>query len=85
MYAYDSDSKSLQLVETNKLNVSWYAYTHENRLVLLAFGMQCRTFYGFQISSADNVRLPRFEMVMAKSDANNKLVLAAEDIYIVTV
>ncbi|XP_027349893.1 uncharacterized protein LOC113861334 isoform X3 [Abrus precatorius] len=47
--------------------------------------MQCKTFHGFQISSADIVRLPRFEMVMAKSEANNKPVLAAEDVFIVTV
>lgn len=83
--AYKSESKSLQLVETKKLNVSWYIYTHESRLVLLASGMQCKTFHGFQISSADIVRLPRFEMVMAKSEANSKPVLAAEDIFIVTV
>ncbi|XP_027349892.1 regulator of MON1-CCZ1 complex isoform X2 [Abrus precatorius] len=85
LYAYNSESKSLQLVETKKLNVSWYVYTHESRLVLLASGMQCKTFHGFQISSADIVRLPRFEMVMAKSEANNKPVLAAEDVFIVTV
>lgn len=85
LYAYNSESKSLQLVETKKLNVSWYVYTHESRLVLLASGMQCKIFHGFQISSADIVRLPRFEMVMAKSEANSKPVLAAEDIYIVTV
>ncbi|KAI4300661.1 hypothetical protein L6164_034012 [Bauhinia variegata] len=85
LYAYNSDSKSLQLVETKKLNVSWFVYTHESRLVLLASGMQCKTFHGFQISSADIVRLPRFEMVMAKSEANSKPVLAAEDIFIVTV
>lgn len=83
--AYKSESKSLQLVETKKVNVSWYVYTHESRLVLLASGMQCKTFHGFQISSADIVRLPRFEMVMAKSEANSKPVLAAEDIFIVTV
>ncbi|GAU31512.1 hypothetical protein TSUD_332870 [Trifolium subterraneum] len=83
--AYKSESKSLELVETKKLNVSWYVYTHESRLVLLASGMQCKTFHGFQISSADIVRLPRFEMVMAKSEANSKPVLAAEDIFIVTV
>ncbi|XP_045799110.1 uncharacterized protein LOC123893218 [Trifolium pratense] len=83
--AYKSGSKSLELVETKKLNVSWYVYTHESRLVLLASGMQCKTFHGFQISSADIVRLPRFEMVMAKSEANSKPVLAAEDIFIVTV
>ncbi|XP_043815545.1 regulator of MON1-CCZ1 complex isoform X2 [Manihot esculenta] len=81
----DYESKLLDLVETRRLNVSWYVYTHESRLVLLASGMQCKTFTGFQLSSAGVVRLPRFEMAMAKPEANNKPVLAAEDIYIVTV
>ncbi|XVE75757.1 hypothetical protein DITRI_Ditri12bG0118300 [Diplodiscus trichospermus] len=85
LFAYDYASKSLNLVETRKLNVSWYVYTHESRLVLLASGMQCKTFYGFQLSSAGIIRLPKFEMVMAKSEANSKPVLAAEDVYIVTV
>ncbi|KAK9921636.1 hypothetical protein M0R45_030139 [Rubus argutus] len=85
LFAYNSESKSLQLVETRKLNVSWYVYTHESRLVLLASGMQCKTFTGFQLSSAGIIRLPKFEMAMAKSEANNKPVLAAEDIFIVTV
>lgn len=85
LFAYDSASKSLRLVETRKLNVSWYIYTHESRLVLLASGMQSRTFTGFQLSSAGIVRLPRFEMAMAKSDANNKPVLTAEDVHIITV
>ncbi|XP_062113148.1 uncharacterized protein LOC133824288 [Humulus lupulus] len=85
LLTYNSESKSLQLVETRKLNVSWYVYTHESRLLLLASGMQCKTFNGFQLSSAGIIRLPKFEMVMAKSDANNKPVLAAEDIFIVTV
>ncbi|KAM0993103.1 hypothetical protein ACFX13_008931 [Malus domestica] len=85
LFAYNSESKSLQLVETKKLNVSWYVYTHESRMVLLASGMQCKTFNGFQLSSAGIIRLPKFEMAMAKSEANNKPVLAAEDIFIVTV
>lgn len=85
LLAYDYESKLLDLVETRKLNVSWYVYTHESRLVLLASGMQCKTFTGFQLSSAGVVRLPKFEMAMAKSEANSKPVLAAEDIYIVTV
>lgn len=72
-------------METKKLNVSWYVYTHGSRLVLLTSRMQCKTSLGFHISSADVVRLPRFEMVMAKSKANSKPVLAAEDIFIVTV
>ncbi|KAG2683267.1 hypothetical protein I3843_10G024200 [Carya illinoinensis] len=85
LFAYNSESKSLHLVETRKLNVCWYAYTHESRLVLLASGMQCKTFNGFQLSSAGIIRLPRFEMAMAKPEANSKPVLAAEDIYIITV
>ncbi|KAF2307742.1 hypothetical protein GH714_031376 [Hevea brasiliensis] len=85
LLACDYESKLLDLVETRRLNVSWYVYTHESRLVLLASGMQCKTFTGFQLSSAGIVRLPRFEMAMAKSEANSKPVLAAEDIYIVTV
>ncbi|KAL5545426.1 hypothetical protein UlMin_005113, partial [Ulmus minor] len=85
LLAYKPESKSLQLVETKKLNVSWYVYTHESRLVLLASGMQCKNFNGFQLSSAGVVRLPKFDMVMAKSEANSKPVLAAEDIFIVTV
>lgn len=38
-----------------------------------------------QLSSAGIIRLPKFEMAMAKSEANNKPVLAVEDIFIVTV
>lgn len=85
LFAYSSDSKSFHLVESKKLNVSWYAYTHESRLVLMASGMQCKTFHGFQLSAAGIVRLPKFEMAMAKSDANSKPVLAIEDIFIITV
>ncbi|KAK6289602.1 hypothetical protein POUND7_001143 [Theobroma cacao] len=85
LFAYDYASKSLALVEARKLNVSWYVYTHESRLVLLASGMQCKTFNGLQLSSAGIIRLPKFEMVMAKSEANSKPVLASEDVYIVTV
>ncbi|PQQ01457.1 uncharacterized protein Pyn_39252 [Prunus yedoensis var. nudiflora] len=85
LFAYNSESRSLQLVETRKLHVSWYVYTHESRLVLLASGMQCKIFNGFQLSSAGIIRLPKFEMAMAKSEANNKPVLAAEDVFIATV
>ncbi|KAL4324863.1 hypothetical protein GQ457_11G008460 [Hibiscus cannabinus] len=85
LFAYDHASKSLALVETKKMNVSWYVYTHESRLVLLASGMQCKSFHGFQLSSAGIIRLPKFEMVMAKPEANSKPVLASEDVYIVTV
>lgn len=85
LLALNSESKSLQLVETRRLTVSWYVYTHESRLLLLASGMQCKTFNGFQLSSAGIIRLPKFDMVMAKSEANSKPVLDAEDIFIITV
>uniref|UniRef100_A0A2P2KVP9 Uncharacterized protein MANES_09G038300 n=1 Tax=Rhizophora mucronata TaxID=61149 RepID=A0A2P2KVP9_RHIMU len=85
LLAYDAESNSFHLVESRKLNVGWYVYTHESRLVLLASGMQCKTITGFQLSSAGIIRLPRFEMVMAKAEANSKPVLAADDVYIVTV
>ncbi|KAK3020355.1 hypothetical protein RJ639_045339 [Escallonia herrerae] len=85
LFSYNSELKSLHLVESKKLNVSWYVYTHESRLVLLASGMQCKSFTGYQLSSAGIIHLPRFEMAMAKSEANSKPVLAAEDVHIVTV
>ncbi|XP_059668545.1 uncharacterized protein LOC132313671 isoform X2 [Cornus florida] len=85
LFSYNSNLKSLHLVETKRFNVSWYVYTHESRLVLLASGMQCKSFTGYQLSSAGIIRLPRFEMAMAKSEANSKPVLAAEDVHIVTV
>ncbi|KAK4343730.1 hypothetical protein RND71_036824 [Anisodus tanguticus] len=85
LFSCSSGTRSLQLAETKKLNVSWYVYTHESRLVLLATGMQCKSLTGYQISSVGIVRLPRFDMAMAKSEANSKPVLAAEDIYIITI
>nr|XP_043606715.1 regulator of MON1-CCZ1 complex [Erigeron canadensis]XP_043606723.1 regulator of MON1-CCZ1 complex [Erigeron canadensis] len=85
LYTYSPELKSLELVETKKMNVSWYIYTHESRLVLLASGMQCKSFTGYQLSSAGVIRLPRFEMSMAKADVNSKPVLAAKDVHIVTV
>ncbi|GAB2233095.1 hypothetical protein Droror1_Dr00002310 [Drosera rotundifolia] len=85
LFSYDPEMRRLRLVESKRLNVTWYRYTHESRLVLLASGSQCKTFTGFQLSSAGVVRLPKFEMMMAKSEANNKPVLAAEDIHIITV
>ncbi|XP_031381279.1 uncharacterized protein LOC116195960 isoform X2 [Punica granatum] len=38
-----------------------------------------------KLSSAGIIRLPKFEMAMAKTEANSMPVLAAEDIYIITV
>ncbi|XP_041994930.1 regulator of MON1-CCZ1 complex-like [Salvia splendens] len=85
MYTYGTESRNLQLVQTKKLSISWYIYTHESRLVLLASGMQCKSFTGFQLSSAGIIRLPKFEMVMAKPEANSNPILAAEDVHIITV
>ncbi|KAL1559602.1 regulator of MON1-CCZ1 complex-like isoform X1 [Salvia divinorum] len=85
LYSYGTESRNLQLVQTKKLSISWYIYTHESRLVLLASGMQCKSFTGFQLSSAGIIRLPKFEMVMAKPEANSNPVLAAEDVHIITV
>ncbi|PSS13777.1 Colon cancer-associated Mic1-like protein [Actinidia chinensis var. chinensis] len=85
LFFLDSELMSLHLVETKRFNVSWYVYTHESRLVLLASGMQCKSFTGYQLSAAGIIRLPRFEMAMAKSEANSKPVLAAEDVHVVTV
>lgn len=85
LLSYEPELNTLRLVETKKFNVSWYIYTHESRMVLLASGMQCTIFYGFQFSSAGVVRLPKFEMTLCKPEANQKPVLAAEDVHIVTV
>lgn len=85
LYSLGPELKSLRLVETKKCNVSWYVYTHESRLVLLASGMQCKNFLGYQLSSSGIIRLPKFEMAMAMSEANSKPVLAAEDVHTVTV
>ncbi|KNA14828.1 hypothetical protein SOVF_103710 [Spinacia oleracea] len=85
MLTYDSESQNIQLIESKRVNVNWYIYTHESRLVLLASGMQCKSFTGFQLSSAGIIRLPKFEMLMAKSEANSKPVLAAQDVHIITV
>ncbi|CAH9068234.1 unnamed protein product [Cuscuta epithymum] len=85
LFLYDFESKSLHLVETKRLTVSWYVYTHESRLVLLASGMQCKTFKGYQFSSMGVIRLPRFDMAMAKSESNNVPILAAEDVHVITV
>ncbi|XP_010486883.1 PREDICTED: uncharacterized protein C18orf8-like isoform X3 [Camelina sativa] len=85
LFACDSMLNSLRLVETKKANVNWYIYTHETRLVLLASGLQCKIFNGFQLSSAGVVRLPRFEMTMARSESNSKPILSAGDLHLVTV
>ncbi|KAF8720468.1 hypothetical protein HU200_023712 [Digitaria exilis] len=85
LLAYEPQSHAFRLVESKKFNVSWYLYTHESRLILLASGMQCTMFTGYQFSAGGIVKIPKFEMMMSKSEANNKPVLAADDVHIVTV
>lgn len=85
LLSYEPEMNALRLVEAKKLNVSWYIYTHESRMVLLASGMQCTIFYAFQFSSGGIVRLPKFEMTMSKAEANQKPVLSAEDVHIITI
>ncbi|CAM0878106.1 unnamed protein product [Alopecurus aequalis] len=85
LLVYEPQSNALRLVESKKFNVIWYLYTHESRLLLLASGMQCTLFTGYQFSAGGIVKLPKFEMMMSKSEANNKPVLAAADVHIVTV
>lgn len=53
MYILYSGRNGLKLVEHKKGNVSWYVYTHESRLVLLASGMQCKTLSGYQVRCHD--------------------------------
>lgn len=84
-FSYEPDFNRLRLVESKRLSTTWYVYTHESRLLILASGMQCKVFYGFQFSSAGIVRLPKFEMKMAKAESNQKPVLCVEDVHIVTI
>lgn len=51
MLLYDPEQNSLHIMETKKLNVTWYVYTHESRMLLLASGMQCTVFSGYQVIS----------------------------------
>lgn len=62
LYSYNTESRFLRLVETKKMNISWYIYTHESRLVLLASGMQCKSFTGYQVGHArvSGFKLPVF-------------------------
>ncbi|KAJ0988454.1 hypothetical protein J5N97_006810 [Dioscorea zingiberensis] len=82
---YEPELNTLRLVESKRFNVSWYVYTHESRMILLASGMQCTVFYGFQFSSGGIIRLPKFEMTMTKAEANQKPVLTEDDVHIVTI
>ncbi|KAJ4898174.1 hypothetical protein Rs2_24968 [Raphanus sativus] len=84
LFACDS-AMNLRLVETKKVNVNWYIYTHESRLVLLASGLQCKTIAGFQLSTAGVVRLPKFEMTLATTESNSKPIISPGDVHLVTV
>ncbi|KAG8091359.1 hypothetical protein GUJ93_ZPchr0012g21692 [Zizania palustris] len=81
LLAYEPQSNALRLVDSKKFNVSWYLYTHESRLIVLASGMQCTLFTGYQWGC----QIAKVEMTVSKSEANSKPVLAADDVHIVTV
>ncbi|KAG0595682.1 hypothetical protein M758_UG188000 [Ceratodon purpureus] len=84
MYILYLSKNGLKLVEYKNANVSWYVYTHESRLVLLASGMQCKTLSGFQFAAGGIVRLPKYDVTMGKHESNRKPVLAPEDIRLAT-
>ncbi|KAG6541704.1 hypothetical protein Mapa_016969 [Marchantia paleacea] len=84
LYSLYLGRNGLKLLEAKRSNVSWYVYTHESRLVLLASGMQCKTLSGYQFSAGGIVRLPKFDVLMTKAEVNRKPVLAPEDIRIAT-
>lgn len=84
LYSLQVQLNSLKFVETKRFNVSWYAYTHESRLVLLASGMQCKILTGFQFSAGGIIRLPKFEAAITKAEVNKKPVLGPEDVQIAT-
>jgi len=84
MYTLYLSKSGLKLVEHKKANVSWYVYTHESRLVLLASGMQCKTLSGYQFAAGGIVKLPKYDVTMSKHESNRKPVLAPEDIRIAT-
>lgn len=84
LYSLQVELNNLKLVETRRFNVSWYVYTHESRLVLLASGMQCKTLTGFQFSAGGIIRLPKFDATITKAEVNKKPVLGPEDVQIAT-
>lgn len=46
--------------------------------------ISCSFHYTFQFSSGGIIRLPKFEMTMVRTEANQKPVLAVEDVHIAT-
>ncbi|MCO5595333.1 hypothetical protein L7F22_049375 [Adiantum nelumboides] len=84
LYSLASRLDSLKLVDVKPSQVSWFLYTHESRLVLLASGVQCKTFLCYQFSAGGIIRLPKFEASLRKAEANQKAVLGPEDVHIAT-
>jgi hypothetical protein len=84
LYIISYDRNALRYVEAKRSTVSWYVYTHESRLVLLASGMQCKTLSGYQFSAGGIIRLPKFDVVMEKAEDNAKPVLGFHDVHIAT-
>jgi hypothetical protein len=58
LLVYEPQSNALRLVESKKFNVTWYLYTHESRLLLLASGMQCTLFTGYQVMHYERQHIP---------------------------
>ncbi|KAH7279474.1 hypothetical protein KP509_37G021500 [Ceratopteris richardii] len=75
---------AVKLVDVRPLQVSWYLYTHESRLLLVASGMHCRTFQCYQFSAAGIIRLPKFDAGLKKLEANRKVTIGPEDVHIAT-
>lgn len=84
LYSLSSRLDSLKLVDVKPCQVSWYLYTHESRLVLLASGVQCKTFLCYQFSAGGIIRLPKFDASLRKAGAGQKVALGPEDVHIAT-
>eukprot|EP00250_Pteridium_aquilinum_P017009 c23410_g1_i1 orf=450-2681(-) len=84
LYSLAPGLDALKLVDVKPSQVSWYLYTHESRLVLLASGTQAKTFLCYQFSAGGIIRLPKFDGSMKKAEINQKAVLGPEDVHIAT-
>ena len=64
--------------------MSWYVYTHESRLVLLASGMQCKSLTGFQVDIKSRQLLVSYAVdseTLANVSVRSILTLAGVRIY----
>ncbi|KAI5055890.1 hypothetical protein GOP47_0029706 [Adiantum capillus-veneris] len=84
LYSLASRLDSVKLVDVKPSQVSWFLYTHESRLVLLASGVQCKTFLCYQFSAGGIIRLPKFDASLRKTESSQKAVLGPEDVHIAT-